>query len=264
MKILARLGRAVLYVTALTGLASFVFDDQSTFGRALRRAAGVWIVAGFIYSLPGIRRTFGWQAEFRKSAWLLAAILGFLWLIRWLMRRFPEQDELADPPESHTLVFGEGPHVAGGTHEIGGAICQNCSIPLVRLIKFDPSDSRLHLQGYALHLLFCFSCRIARGGVLSYRVVEANRVTLLEWERDDAGQPFDPIPAQAAALRRTPATGEHQVGGKPDWLVEGLTCPSCNRPMPFLAAIGLGESQVVYHFCRACQVVTAYVRQISG
>lgn len=263
MRILARLGRAALYLTALTGLASFVFDDQSTFGRALRRVAGAWIVIGFIYSLPGIYRTFGWQAEFRKSAWLLATILAILWVIRWLMLQFPERDELADPPESYSLVFGEGPHIAGGTHEIEGAACPNCAIPLVRLIKFEPSDSRLHLRGNPVHLLFCFSCRIARGGVLSYRIERPDCVTLLEWERDEAGAPFDPIPAQPAGLRRDPA-GEHQVGGKPAWLNEGLTCPSCNHPMPFLAAIGLGETQVVYHFCRTCEVATAYVRQISG
>jgi hypothetical protein len=262
LKILSRLGRAVLYLTALTGLASFVYDDQSTFGRTLRRVAGAWIVLGFIYSLPGIRRTFGWQAEFRKSAWLLAGVLACLWLVRWLMRRFPGQDDIADPAEPYALVFNEGPHVAGGPHEIAGAMCPNCGIPLVRLLKFDPSDARLHLRGDPVHLMYCFSCRIARGGVLSYRIDGPDRVTLLEWERDEPGAAFDLVPARPADLR-SGGSGEYQVGGKPAWLTEGLTCPSCNRPMPFLAAIGLGEWQAVYHFCRDCRVVTAYPRQGS-
>ena len=122
---------------------------------------------------------------------------------------------------------------------------------------FDASDARLHLDGMPVHLLFCFSCRIARGGVFSYRIEEPNRVTVLEFERDDAGAAYDPVPVRRADLRPG-AEGEHRVGGRPEWLTEGLTCPSCNRPMPFLAALGLGESRVVYHYCRGCRAVTAY------
>ena len=105
MKLLSRLA---LYFSALAGLAAFLFDDRSAFGRGVRRVCYVWIAFGFLYSLPGLRRTFGWQAEFRKTAWLLAAVLAFLWIVRWLVRRLPEVEDWADPAESYALVLAAG------------------------------------------------------------------------------------------------------------------------------------------------------------
>jgi len=70
-----------------------------------------------------------------------------------------------------------------------------------------------------------------------------------------------------------PALGRprHQVGGEPYLLGNEMEmrCPLCGRAMPFFASVGDDTGtprgftenpyvQVMFHFCRSCQVVGAY------
>lgn len=199
-----------------------------------------------------------------------------------------------------------GGHRFCGPQRIRGAQCPNCSRPLLRLLALEASDARLGLDGApwrTLPLLFCWRCPIAQSP-FSYSVDSDGGVTLLQAGRGAPESDFpyadypERFPEAAAALRAIPRETQewirrlngasheeveaaravcpdacdlrHQVGGVPRLAqpVSEPACPSCNRAMPFLAAVsddcldprgftGNPFVQVLFHLCRRCGVVAA-------
>ncbi len=200
---------------------------------------------------------------------------------------------------------GEWQHRLFGMHTIAGAVSPNSGRPLLRLLQLDMADPRLGLNGSpgeVLALLFGWSCAMSQSPVV-YRMKSSAAIELILYRSGEAyddfpyaGYPSD-FPERIAVLVPIPATEQdairdlnrggldptdlpanqrglylprHQVGGEP-FLVqpwENLDCPSCNRPMPFLASIGDDTGtpegltgnrfvQTCFSYCRPCRVVAA-------
>lgn len=196
-------------------------------------------------------------------------------------------------------------HRLFGMHSIAGAVSPNSGRPLLRLLQLDMADPKLELNrgpGEVLPLLFSWSCEMSQSPVI-YRVKSSAAVELMVYRRGKAYDDFpyaeypSHFPERTAALVPIPAREQdairdlnsgrlapadlpahqrdlvvprHQVGGEP-FLVqpwESLDCPSCTRPMPFLASIGDDSGtpegltgnpfvQTCFSYCRPCRVVGA-------
>jgi len=196
-------------------------------------------------------------------------------------------------------------HFLFGPHSIAGVVSPNSGRPLLRLLQLDMADPRLGFHGNTgevLPLLFSWSCEISQSSFI-YRVTSNTAIELMIYRRGEAYDDFPypgypshfpertavliPIPApaqdairslnngslEAADLRaeqRGLCVPRHQVGGEP-FLVQpwqSLDCPSCNRPMPFLAFVGDDTGtpegltgnrfvQTCFSYCRPCRVVGA-------
>ena len=162
-----------------------------------------------------------------------------------------------------------------GEHAIPGAQCPNCRKPLLRMLTLDTTDRRLGLQALALpqvHLLFCWTCHLARGET-AYRLLPNGGIRFVQHRRGGVSKTFPyrdyprafpgrrfTLAAVAPREARTLAalnTGEvstttlgrsvkhlavprHQIGGEPRFLqgTPRRTCPRCRHPMTFLASVG--------------------------
>src|SRR5262249_38302682 len=199
----------------------------------------------------------------------------------------------------------EWEHCLFGPHLIAGAASPNSQRPLLRLLQFDMADPRLGFHGNAgevLPLLFSWSCEISQSPFI-YRVPSNTTIELITYRQGEAYDDFPypgypshfpertavliPIPpreqdairslnsgtmdaADLAADQRDLYVPRHQVGGEP-FLVQpwqSLDCPSCERPMPFLASVGdetgtpkglTGNRfvQTCFSYCAECRVIGA-------
>ncbi len=197
-----------------------------------------------------------------------------------------------------------------GTHNIRGAQCPYCARPLLRILSLSTRDTKLELDPAklnAVHLLYCWTCSIPYGE-FSYRLLNDGGIEILQIPpihryAFGADGPYEGytglFPLQRVALEPLPkedqeqlrdaavkhaepkgnlATPQHQVGGYPFIFNPSLvSCPSCSREIPLLAAIcddasgnaveeahaqdtftGNYSTQMIFHYCRDCAVVVAY------
>lgn len=199
----------------------------------------------------------------------------------------------------------EWKHCLFGPHSIAGAVSPNSQRPLLRLLQLDMADPRLGFHenaGEVLPLLFSWSCEISQSPFI-YRVTSSTAIELITYHRGEAYDDFpypgypshfpernavlSPIPplereairslnsgwmlsADRAAHQRDLGVVRHQVGGEP-FLVQpwhSLECPSCNRPMPYLASVGDDTGtpkgltgnrfvQTCFSYCAGCRVIGA-------
>jgi hypothetical protein len=163
-------------------------------------------------------------------------------------------------------------HYFCGPQSIAGAICPNCTKPLLCFFRIDTRDERLRpLSGVpSLPLLFCWRCNLAQARF--FYAVGSDSVQLLKYRRGMQPSSFPypdypnffegvsaelvPIPDDVQAMIRHLNRGEidqsqepvrelaiprHQLGGEPYLLQKHwptVTCPRCIQSMPFLATIG--------------------------
>lgn len=194
-------------------------------------------------------------------------------------------------------------HRLFGSHAITGAVSPSSGRPLLRLLQLDMADPRLGFNGGSgdvLPLLFSWSCAMSQSPVI-YRVKSSIAIELMICRGGEAYDDFpyadypEHFPERLVALfpisaseqdtirdlncgrlvaadlptsHRELCVPRHQVGGEP-FLVQpwqSLDCPSCNRPMPFLASIGDDSGmpegltgnrfvQTCFSYCRPCRVV---------
>lgn len=207
-----------------------------------------------------------------------------------------------------TPSVGTFSHLFCGPHNIRGAICPNCDKPLLRFLQIDCHDERVGLASCGLariQLFFCWTCNVAQQPFF-YSLAEDGGVRLLRYGKGGKVADFPykdyPICFPAKGLRLVPLSPSeqqaiillnqgrddecgpivsrerlflprHQIGGIPLLLQFDeryvLKCPSCGKPMPFLAEIGAdsGEEvgftrnpyvQVVYSICTSCHALGCY------
>lgn len=80
-------------------------------------------------------------------------------------------------------------HRFGGQHQIAGAECPLCGLPLIRYLELDTSDPRLNLQGLGverLPLLFCPRCPVATETELSYQLLGDNQIRIVQYTPKEA------------------------------------------------------------------------------
>lgn len=184
-------------------------------------------------------------------------------------------------PQGYFIRFGKKhgetnfKHYFCGRHNIKSATCPNCQKPLLRFVKFDLSDERLHLQNSSLgelSLFFCWTCQLSQGNFF-YRCLDKGEIEILEYEKGDGWDDFpyenypDWFPGSSVELvelspleqeiliglnaeRLSAWTTEqlkpeldepsHQLGGEP-YLVQKelrpLDCPQCRKAMLFFATV---------------------------
>jgi hypothetical protein len=199
-------------------------------------------------------------------------------------------------------------HIFCGPNEFPGGGCPNCGVPLQVFVTLDSSDQRLGIPpstGTSLPLLWCWCCPVLEGPLV-YRVSSRGiELVSLKRGRPTPGFPYAdyPRPFPSTPVRLVPISSRaqrliselnaghpsfhpryrlasvptHQVGGVP-FLLQGpnyqgdyaddLSCPTCNEPMPFFAAVGnrcldprglCGNDfvQVLFHFCVRDSVISA-------
>lgn len=179
-------------------------------------------------------------------------------------------------------VLHQDPHPPGGIGHtfcgpctVPGAVCPNCSAPLLQFANFDLGDARLRLSALParrLPLLFCWRCPLAQAP-FAYRLLENGSVELVTYGRGqpESDFPFPDYPeafpsvtcdllpltkAQQSMIAELnagefidPAVADgllldvlrHQIGGEPYLVQPGagaLNCPKCKAELPLLAVIG--------------------------
>ena len=178
---------------------------------------------------------------------------------------------------SFTQIMGDRTHYFCGEQTIHGAICPNCSKPLIQFLTLDTEDTRLLLlksKTRYLSLLFCWCCNVSQEPFY-YRTHTDERVEILGFGQGGTASDFPyedypiffpgircdflEIPDNVQNLIQQANRGEHvsseiqfegiliaqlnhQVGGEP-WLTQQnpefrLKCCLCNKFMSFLASIG--------------------------
>jgi len=198
-------------------------------------------------------------------------------------------------------------HVFCGEHDITGAVCPNCKKPMLRMMSLDTRDPRLDLTDLGVpwaHLLFCWTCNLAQGET-SYELCSDGGIRFLAFRgggvEDDfpytdypvafPGKRFelDPVPEHVRSTLAAVHLGEvdewedldesarsfckpmHQIGGQPYFMqgAPSALCPTCSRPMAFLASVGdetldgrgftdNDSVQVLFLLCREDRVVLSY------
>jgi hypothetical protein len=172
------------------------------------------------------------------------------------------------------LASGDG-HACCGPCTIRGAVCPNCSAPLLQFVNFDLRDPRLGLSTFRarhLPLLFCWRCPLAQEP-FAYRLLEDGGVDLIACGigEPEIDFPYPDYPAAfpAAKFGLVPLTDaqqatvadlnagaisdqklvdgllldvpRHQIGGEPYLVQPGMgamVCPKCKVELPLLATIG--------------------------
>jgi hypothetical protein len=79
-------------------------------------------------------------------------------------------------------VDPDSKHQLGGEHELAGATCRNCRLPLILHLTLDTSDYRLQLQRLGikkLSLLYCMRCALCWYD-FAYRLESDERIEILE------------------------------------------------------------------------------------
>ena len=221
-----------------------------------------------------------------------------------------------NPKHGYVLNFSpEGDavkHEFCGTHQIRGAVCPNCNKPLLRILSLNANDNVLDLNAAktpVVPLLYCWTCSIPYGE-FSYKISPDGSIEIAQIPERQPDSEFGPegpydgytgnYPLRRISLEPMADDDDakldqarkeeeddsdsdlfeprHQIGGSPFiYNPQTLTCPSCSKEMPVLAAIcndatgnnpwesedsrtfaGNGGVQMVFQLCRDCAIISAY------